>query len=374
MAQIVELDPKDLVSVANTRSEANEADVSDLASSIAEVGQQQAIKVRSINEAERKAIGSNGGSYAIIYGHRRARACRRLGITVKAEIVDIGARDAYLLTMLENGARKDTDPMEEARAFRRAMEEFNYTEEEIARAHGFRADVIANRLSLLRLNDDIKKLIADGQLGVKYGEAMADLNSNFQRIAMRHFNENDNPRIKWFRSVCGDLLSKQQQSGFSFFTEGGADDGKADDLQLDIPLKIETPDPDHYAPTFDPLNMGGSIAAELDKWRKAADRWDRFGYDRKAEASRAIVQTLRAMAEAIGSHTEAIETEGDRILRLLEERTEGGSMTTKQIMQYGNIASDDLAPILADLVNSGRIAQSRSGRGFRYSVNVNVAQ
>lgn len=331
--------------------------VPKLAESIAEQGQHAPVIVRR----------QENGRYLLVAGESRTRACKLLGIQVKAIVRDdLDDRGAFMITLSENDTRQQTNDLEKASGYARALEEFGYSVEELARELGKRVDYIQRRLDLLQLDDNIQQLVASGNLGIVYASHMVGLNSAYQQKAIQILLRNESPRPAWFAEVCGELMQAQAQTSLFGLFGDEQDQGKLTSLLDDIETRhAPPPDPHDYEPAFNPADMLGSIKAEYAKWLKAADQWDRYGNTRKAKAAAALVKMLSGLRQALDTQYDATEEEAERIYRLLARRD---SMTTKEVLQYGNMTSDEAAPILDQLVSSGRITRRRSGRGYRYAV------
>lgn len=117
------------------------------------------------------------GEYEIIAGERRFRASKLAGMKDIKAIVKQSADDKqkFDLALIENLQREDLDPVEEAKAFKRLIEEFNHTHEEIAAVLGKNRSVITNTLRLLNLPEDVQILITEGQISAGHGRMLAGL-------------------------------------------------------------------------------------------------------------------------------------------------------------------------------------------------------
>ena len=117
------------------------------------------------------------GEYEIIAGERRFRACKIAGMKDIKAIVKQGTGDKqkFDLALIENLQREDLDPVEEAKAFRRLIEEFNHTHEEIAAVIGKDRSVITNTLRLLNLPEDVQILITEGKISAGHGRMLAGI-------------------------------------------------------------------------------------------------------------------------------------------------------------------------------------------------------
>lgn len=105
------------------------------------------------------------GMYTIIAGERRFRAAQIAGLkTIPAEIKKY-QQDQYIeIALIENLQREDLNPIEEAIAYQRLIDEFKLTQDEVAQKLGRSRSAIANAMRLLSLPDDIKKDIISGKL------------------------------------------------------------------------------------------------------------------------------------------------------------------------------------------------------------------
>jgi ParB family chromosome partitioning protein len=126
---------------------------------------------------------ANAGHYEIIAGERRWRAAQRAQIhDVPVIVRELSDAEVLEVALIENLQRQDLSPVEEARGYRRLMDEFDHTQEEIGDIVGKSRAHVANMLRLLQLPDGAQRLIDDGKLtagqarpliGLKNAEALA---------------------------------------------------------------------------------------------------------------------------------------------------------------------------------------------------------
>jgi ParB family chromosome partitioning protein len=134
-----------------------------LADSLSERGVLQPVLVRP------KA----GGTYEIVAGERRWRAAQIAGMeTVPALIRARGDAEAIELALIENMAREDLSPIEEARACAALVEELGLTREEVGRRVGRSRVAVSNLVRLLDLPDEVIELLQDGTLSEGHGRAL----------------------------------------------------------------------------------------------------------------------------------------------------------------------------------------------------------
>src|SRR5881396_2803219 len=105
------------------------------------------------------------GGYELIAGERRWRAAREAKLkTVPAVVREADDRDTLLLGLVENVAREDLSPIEEARAFAVVLDEFGLSIGELAERAGRSKPAVSNRVRLLELPEDVLKMVERGQL------------------------------------------------------------------------------------------------------------------------------------------------------------------------------------------------------------------
>jgi ParB family chromosome partitioning protein len=112
--------------------------------------------------------------YELIAGERRWRAARRAGLeTVPVVVRQASDQEALELALIENLQREDLNPLDEAAAFRRLMEEFQLTQEAVAERVSKSRSAVANSLRLLALPDAVKLEIRAGRLSGGHARAIA---------------------------------------------------------------------------------------------------------------------------------------------------------------------------------------------------------
>jgi len=137
--------------------------VAGLAESVRAQGVIQPIVVRPDGE----------GSYELVAGERRWRAAKAAGLpTVPALVRETDDRDSLLLALVENVAREDLSPVEEARAYAVLQDEFGLTLGDIAERVGRSKPSVSNRLRLLDLPDDVLALVERGALTEGHARAV----------------------------------------------------------------------------------------------------------------------------------------------------------------------------------------------------------
>lgn len=116
------------------------------------------------------------GEFELIAGERRWRASQLAGLKEVAAIVrQANDKERFQLSLIENIQRENLNAIEEAKAYKRLGEEFNLTQEELARVLGKDRSVVANLTRLLNLSQDIQDAIAQGIISSGHGKILAGL-------------------------------------------------------------------------------------------------------------------------------------------------------------------------------------------------------
>lgn len=146
------------------RTQFDEGTLTELAESIEKNGIMQPIIVRAVGTA---------GRYEIVAGERRWRAAKIAGLQAVPVIIrDINDKQALELALVENIQRQDLSPLEESAGYQRLIEEFAYTQEELASVVGKSRSHIANLLRLLGLPDEVKTMLDKGELTMGHARAL----------------------------------------------------------------------------------------------------------------------------------------------------------------------------------------------------------
>ncbi|HUK21633.1 MAG TPA: ParB/RepB/Spo0J family partition protein [Gemmatimonadales bacterium] len=145
------------------RRDVDPAALEELKASIRQAGLLQPVVVR----------GAPGGTFELIAGERRLRACKALGWErIPAVQRDVDDRTILTLALIENLQRDDLSPLDEARGYERLIEEFKLTQQDVAQAVGRDRSTIANALRLLKLPAAVLALLHAGQLSVGHARAL----------------------------------------------------------------------------------------------------------------------------------------------------------------------------------------------------------
>jgi ParB family chromosome partitioning protein len=168
----------------NPRKLFSDAELSELADSIRERGVIQPIVVRS----------SAADDFEIIAGERRWRAAQRAGLhEVPIVVLDVTDGEALELAIIENVQRADLNPLEEATGYQSLANEFNHSQDDIAKIVGKSRSHIANTLRLLNLPERVKAYINSGKLTAGHARMLVG-QPNAEELADRIVNQGLNVR------------------------------------------------------------------------------------------------------------------------------------------------------------------------------------
>ncbi|NOY62304.1 MAG: ParB/RepB/Spo0J family partition protein [Gammaproteobacteria bacterium] len=156
------------------RTDMRTESLEELADSIRAQGVVQPIVVRGLTQ----------GGYEIIAGERRWRAAQLAGLhEIPAVVRDVSDQAAIAMALIENIQREDLNPIEEALALQRLIDEFSLTHQEAAEAVGRSRTGVSNLLRLLELNGDVKRFLECGDLEMGHARALLSLHDALQREA-----------------------------------------------------------------------------------------------------------------------------------------------------------------------------------------------
>jgi ParB family chromosome partitioning protein len=152
----------------NPRKQFREEELEDLSKSIREKGLLQPIVVRQRAD----------GEYEIVAGERRWRASQRAGLhELPVLIRELSDGETLEIALIENIQRADLNPLEEARAYGQLLEQFSYTQQQLADSVGKSRSHIANTLRLLTLPESVRAYIEDGKLTAGHARTLVATDS-----------------------------------------------------------------------------------------------------------------------------------------------------------------------------------------------------
>lgn len=152
----------------------DEQKIAELADSVRDQGILQPLVVRKV-----------AGGYELILGERRFRAAQRAEMEhVPVIVKDASDAESLEMALVENIQREELTPIEEALAYRQLMEEFDLTQEQVARRVGKSRPTVTNLLRVLNLPDEIRDAVDAGSLSAGHARALLALDAPAEQLRM----------------------------------------------------------------------------------------------------------------------------------------------------------------------------------------------
>lgn len=141
---------------------------------------------------------SQNGYYSIIAGERRWRASKLAGLkTIPAIIKKFDDQKLYEISLIENLQRQDLNPVEEAMGYKKLMEEYNLTQEEVSAKVSKSRSSVANSMRLLNLSEEVLKSLEEGLISVGHAKVLLSV-------------QDSNTQINLCKLVCENSLSVRE--------------------------------------------------------------------------------------------------------------------------------------------------------------------
>jgi ParB family chromosome partitioning protein len=182
------------------RKEVDSAEIAQLADSLNNHGLLQPIVVRR-----------HHGRYQLIAGERRLRAAKLAGWDkVPARVVEADDRQLAELAIVENLQRKDLNALEKAHCFRRYLEEYGVTQEELASRLSLDRSTISNFIRLLDLPEPVQQALREGRITQGHARALLSLDSEEDQIALCQQIHQEGLSVRRVEQI---VQERQQQKG-----------------------------------------------------------------------------------------------------------------------------------------------------------------
>ncbi|MDH3554622.1 MAG: ParB/RepB/Spo0J family partition protein [Syntrophobacteria bacterium] len=157
-------------------------------------------------------VRSTEGGYQLIAGERRWRAAQLAGLQrVPVIIKESDEPESFELALIENIQRKDLNPIEEGEAYRRLHQEFQLSQEKIAKKIGKDRSTVANLIRLLKLPDKIRNDIVDGVLSMGHARALLALPAADAQLRARNTIVKRSLTVRDTEKLIQALLKKKKK-------------------------------------------------------------------------------------------------------------------------------------------------------------------
>jgi ParB family chromosome partitioning protein len=204
--------------------------LNELADSIKAQGIVQPILVRPVG---RPQLGESQ-RYEIIAGERRWRAAQMAGLAeIPAVVRDVPDEAAVAMALIENIQREDLNPLEEARALSRLIDEFGLTHQAAAEAVGRSRAAVSNLLRLMELADEVKSLLEQRSIEMGHARALLGLTQRRQQIEVANLVAKKSLSVRETESLVRKLLNPAPSGGSG---ERGAPSVDPDIRRLELEL------------------------------------------------------------------------------------------------------------------------------------------
>lgn len=199
---IIELEPSKIIqNPTQPRKKFELEKIKELANSIMEKGIIQPIIVR---EKE--------GKYEIVAGERRYRAAIEAKMEkIPAIVKNVDDEESLELAIIENVQRENLNPIEEGEAYKLLIEKYSYTQEELAKRLGKNRTTITNKIRVLKLPDDIKKMMAEGKISSGHAVAVLAIENIEEQLKFAKMLEEGNISVREAEKISKEIKEKSNK-------------------------------------------------------------------------------------------------------------------------------------------------------------------
>lgn len=185
------------------RIDYNEEKLLELKNSIREQGMLQPILVRS-----------KDSGFEVIAGERRLRAARALKLEkIPIIIKEVTDKEALEIALVENIQREELNPIEEAKAFRKLIDDFQYTQEEVAQAVGKDRSTITNLLRVLNLPENIQQGVFEGQISMGHARTLLGVDDPAERNKLFEMIVQEQLSVRELENIVKAVATPKQPAG-----------------------------------------------------------------------------------------------------------------------------------------------------------------
>jgi len=187
------------------RRQFDEAELAELEASLKQSGLLQPITVRR-----------QGDAYELIAGERRLRAATRLGWNeISAIVRDFDDQTMLVLALVENLQRSNLNPIEEARGYRRLIDEFRLTQQQVADSVGKDRTTVTNLLRVLSLPTDIQGNVESGALSLGHARALLPISDSSLIVVLANSAIEQRMSVRELEQLVRDHITPKEASPYA---------------------------------------------------------------------------------------------------------------------------------------------------------------
>lgn len=150
----------------------------------------------------------DNGKYMIIAGERRWRASKRAGLmTMPAIVRDYTPQQIKEISLIENLQREDLNPIETAAAIKQLMDDYSYTQEQVADRIGKSRPAVANTLRLLTLTAPVMQMVSDGRLSAGHARCLVVVTDPDAQLDLAKRGANEKVTVRDFEKMVKNYLN-----------------------------------------------------------------------------------------------------------------------------------------------------------------------
>ena len=180
-----------------------DSELGELTNSIREFGVLQPLLVKK----------AEGKKFILIAGERRLRAAKLAGLSrVPVIIKELQEPEAALIALVENVQREDLNFLEEAKAYKKLMDDFNLTQGEIAKRVSKQQSTISNKIRILSLPEDLQQMLMTNKLTERHARALLKLTEESDRKKVLNRVIDNNLNVKQTEKLVEDVIANKEKA------------------------------------------------------------------------------------------------------------------------------------------------------------------
>lgn len=180
-----------------------DSELGELTNSIREFGVLQPLLVKK----------AEGKKFILIAGERRLRAAKLAGLSrVPAIIKELQEPEAALIALVENVQREDLNFLEEAKAYKKLMDDFNLTQGEIAKRVSKQQSTISNKIRILSLPEELQQVLMANKLTERHARALLKLTEEGDRKKVLNRVIDNNLNVKQTEKLVEDVIANKEKA------------------------------------------------------------------------------------------------------------------------------------------------------------------